>query len=78
MAKKKVIELDPKLILQQEINTFIKSMKGKSRISRDEAKHMFSLFNSYYHKNETNYGCDLCAIRIYKQLEKISKEYEQQ
>lgn len=72
-AKKKI---DPRKELGKEINEFVTSLKGRSKASREEIKKMFDLYNKWYTTKETNYSCDLCAIRIYSKLEKISKDYE--
>lgn len=61
--------------LTERIVTFVKNMKGKGKLTHDEAVYMFNLYNEYYGTVERDYSCDLCAIRIYSKLEKISKSY---
>ena len=54
--------------LNHEITNFIASMAGKSRASYEEIKVMYDLYNRKYNKQETNYSCDVCAMRIYQKL----------
>lgn len=69
--KKKDPEKEAKELLINEIIKFVDSMKGKSRTTSEETKHMFALYNNYYNASENSYNCSLCAIRIFTKLEKI-------
>ncbi len=75
MGRKK--KINPRQELAKEINTLVNSMKGRSRALPEEVKKMFDLYNKWYKTKEQDYNCDLCTIRIYAKLEKISKDYEQ-
>ena len=60
---------EPTLI--EQIKSFILSCKGKTRLTMDEKKHLYGLYNQYYRTHEDNYNCDLCCIRIFCRLEKL-------
>ena len=68
-------QIDDKKELVVEIHNFVMSMNGKSKGTAEEIKMMFSLYNKYYGTNEREYHCDLCAIRIFSKLNKITKNY---
>jgi hypothetical protein len=60
--------------LIDKIEEFVNSMKGKRMMTHDEQEVMFGLYNKYYNTVEQNYGCDLCAIRIFSKLENLIKK----
>lgn len=66
--EKVIQELQPLVV---QIREFVKKMSGKSRMSFDEAKVMFDLYNKHTGLMERNYNCDLCAIRIFNELRKV-------
>ena len=63
--------------IAKDIFHLLKTLKGKSKTTKDKANKMFKLYNEYYKANENNYSCDLCVIRVYSKLKKISENYEQ-
>ena len=71
IATEEVVEknIDPKL---EEAINFIESVKGQSRLTSDQAKYMFNLYNSIFNRNEHNYTCDSCAINIYQKIKEFA------
>ena len=63
--------------IAKDIYSFLKTLRGRSKTTKDKVIKMFNLYNEYYKTNENNYSCDLCVIRVYSKLKKISENYEQ-
>ena len=52
---------------------FVKSMEGKSLMTPSEIRYMFSLYDILYHTITTDFNCELCIIRSFAFLKKLTK-----
>jgi hypothetical protein len=57
--------------LINEIEEFVNRMKGQRVMIYEDQVIMYALYNKYYGTIEQNYGCDLCAIRLFSRLENL-------
>lgn len=62
--------------LLKKMLDLVTSMRGRTSMTHDQVKYLFSLYNEYYKTYESNYSCDLCVIRIYSKVEKIAMSYK--
>lgn len=57
-----------------EAKKFVDSMVGKARMEHHQVVKMFELYNILYRSAEHDYDCEICVIRIYNDLRRLTKD----